>query len=73
MPGEKYRVLTHCNTGSLATAGYGTALGVIRQLHELGKLGASFIARKLRPYYMTRLKTYGLRTGIRKDSVNSGM
>ncbi|KAL0333685.1 UNVERIFIED_CONTAM: Methylthioribose-1-phosphate isomerase [Sesamum angustifolium] len=27
-------VLTHCNTGSLATAGYGTALGVIRALHE---------------------------------------
>lgn len=33
------RILTHCNTGSLATAGYGTALGVIRSLHELGKLG----------------------------------
>lgn len=33
------RVLTHCNTGSLATAGYGTALGVVRQLAELGKLG----------------------------------
>ncbi|XP_014769631.1 methylthioribose-1-phosphate isomerase [Octopus bimaculoides] len=27
-------VVTHCNTGSLATAGYGTALGVIRSLHE---------------------------------------
>lgn len=33
------RVLTHCNTGSLATAGYGTALGVIRTLHEDKKLG----------------------------------
>ncbi|KAL0337215.1 UNVERIFIED_CONTAM: Methylthioribose-1-phosphate isomerase [Sesamum calycinum] len=31
-------VLTHCNTGSLATAGYGTALGVIRALHEKGVL-----------------------------------
>ncbi len=30
-------VLTHCNTGALATAGYGTALGVIRQAHEQGK------------------------------------
>ncbi|OAY63768.1 Methylthioribose-1-phosphate isomerase [Ananas comosus] len=29
-------VLTHCNTGSLATAGYGTALGVIRALHAEG-------------------------------------
>ena len=25
--GEHVRILTHCNTGSLATAGYGTALG----------------------------------------------
>ncbi len=30
-------VLTHCNTGALATAGYGTALGVIRQAFEQGK------------------------------------
>ncbi len=30
-------VLTHCNTGALATAGYGTALGVITQAHERGK------------------------------------
>lgn len=29
-------VLTHCNTGSLATAGYGTALGVVRAARELG-------------------------------------
>lgn len=33
------RVLTHCNTGSLATAGYGTALGVIRSLHKRSSLG----------------------------------
>jgi methylthioribose-1-phosphate isomerase len=32
------RVLTICNTGSLATAGYGTALGVIRSLHAQGFL-----------------------------------
>jgi methylthioribose-1-phosphate isomerase len=30
-------VLTHCNAGALATAGYGTALGVIRRAHEQGK------------------------------------
>ncbi|RNA21672.1 S-methyl-5-thioribose-1-phosphate isomerase, partial [Brachionus plicatilis] len=29
---EKACILTHCNTGSLATGGYGTALGVIRSL-----------------------------------------
>lgn len=33
------RILTHCNTGSLATAGYGTALGVIRSLHKKNSLG----------------------------------
>ncbi|KAK9210037.1 hypothetical protein WN944_002406 [Citrus x changshan-huyou] len=33
---SKFSVLTHCNTGSLATAGYGTALGVIRALHSEG-------------------------------------
>lgn len=36
------RVLTHCNTGSLATAGYGTALGVIRALHTTSKLGKTW-------------------------------
>jgi methylthioribose-1-phosphate isomerase len=30
-------VLTHCNTGSLACAGYGTALGVVRAAHESGR------------------------------------
>ncbi len=36
IPG-KARVLTHCNAGALATAGYGTALGVIRAAVEAGK------------------------------------
>jgi methylthioribose-1-phosphate isomerase len=35
--GEKATILTHCNAGGLATAGYGTALGVIRAAHEAGK------------------------------------
>lgn len=40
VPGDHLvRVLTHCNTGSLATAGYGTALGVIRTLHSRKRLG----------------------------------
>jgi len=30
-------ILTHCNAGSLATAGYGTALGVIRSAYQQGK------------------------------------
>ncbi|MFH1238634.1 MAG: S-methyl-5-thioribose-1-phosphate isomerase, partial [bacterium] len=31
------RILTHCNAGALATAGYGTALGIIRKAHEQKK------------------------------------
>ena len=34
---EDARVLTHCNTGSLACVGYGTALGVVRAAHESGR------------------------------------
>src|SRR5689334_14794808 len=36
---DKLRVHTHCNTGSLACLGWGTALGVIRALHADGALG----------------------------------
>ncbi|MFC4768980.1 S-methyl-5-thioribose-1-phosphate isomerase [Effusibacillus consociatus] len=43
------RILTHCNTGSLATAGYGTALGVIRAAQEAGK-NISVYADETRPY-----------------------
>jgi len=35
--GDDFTILTHCNTGVLATAGYGTALGVIKQAKEQGK------------------------------------
>ncbi len=34
---EGATILTHCNAGSLATGGYGTALGVVRAAHEKGK------------------------------------
>ena len=37
------RLLTHCNAGALATAGYGTALGVIRAAHERGKLAMVWV------------------------------
>jgi methylthioribose-1-phosphate isomerase len=43
------RVLTHCNAGALATAGYGTALGVIRSAIDSGKQ-ISVIANETRPY-----------------------
>ena len=45
--GERARVMTHCNTGALATAGYGTALGVIRASKNKH---ISVIANETRPY-----------------------
>ena len=42
-------VLTHCNAGALATAGYGTALGVFRSAGESGK-NISVIANETRPF-----------------------
>ncbi|XP_076462224.1 methylthioribose-1-phosphate isomerase-like [Babylonia areolata] len=58
--GSKVRLLTHCNTGSLATAGYGTALGVIRYLHEKDKLEQVFCT-ETRPYNQgSRLTAYEL-------------
>ncbi|NXL40798.1 MTNA isomerase, partial [Glaucidium brasilianum] len=42
-------LLTHCNTGTLATAGYGTALGIVRALHGQGRLTRVFCT-ETRPY-----------------------
>ena len=42
-------ILTHCNAGALATAGYGTALGVVRAAKEAGKKVAVF-ADETRPF-----------------------
>ena len=53
-------VLTHCNTGSLACGGYGTALGVIRALHGMGKLSHAYCT-ETRPYNQgSRLTAYEL-------------
>ncbi len=46
---EGSTVLTHCNAGGLATAGYGTALGVIRAAHEAGK-NIQVFADETRPW-----------------------
>jgi methylthioribose-1-phosphate isomerase len=43
------RILTHCNAGALATAGYGTALGVIRAAAEQGKVKQVY-ADETRPF-----------------------
>ncbi|KAJ3081954.1 S-methyl-5-thioribose-1-phosphate isomerase [Quaeritorhiza haematococci] len=54
------RVLTHCNTGSLATAGWGTALGIIRELHSRKTLDHVFCT-ETRPYNQgSRLTAYEL-------------
>jgi methylthioribose-1-phosphate isomerase len=46
---QKAQILTHCNAGALATAGYGTALGVIRAAVEAGKTVHVF-ADETRPF-----------------------
>jgi len=38
LPPGRLTVLTHCNAGALATAGHGTALGIVRALHDAGRL-----------------------------------
>ena len=45
----KIKILTHCNAGTLATSGYGTALGVIRSLDTEGKV-ANVIVDETRPF-----------------------
>lgn len=53
---DRARVMTHCNAGALATAGYGTALGVIRSAKSRG---ISVIACETRPYLQgARLTAY---------------
>jgi len=50
LPGNtSVNVLTHCNTGALATSGYGTALGVIRSLHAGDALDRAYFT-ETRPY-----------------------
>ena len=53
--GKNLRILTHCNTGSLATAAYGTALGVVRALHEQGRLGHVYCT-ETRPFNQGRFR-----------------
>lgn len=66
-------VLTHCNTGSLCTAGYGTALGAIRLAHENG-LGVQVLATETRPLLQgARLTAWELaRIGVEHALVTDG-
>ena len=71
---DKARVLTHCNAGALATAGYGTALGVIRRAVEEGKRVAVF-AGETRPFLQgARLTAWELvRDGIDTTVITDSM
>src|SRR5438105_40276 len=68
------RILTHCNAGALATAGYGTALGVIRGAVEAGKRVAVF-ADETRPFLQgARLTAWELvRDGIETTVITDNM
>jgi methylthioribose-1-phosphate isomerase len=68
------KILTHCNAGALATAGYGTALGVIRAAVEQGKSVAVF-ADETRPFLQgARLTAWELvRDGIDTTVITDNM
>ena len=58
-------ILTHCNAGALATAGYGTALGVIKRAHKEGKRIKVFVDETRPRLQGARLTTWELkREGI---------
>ncbi len=71
---EGATVLTHCNAGGLATAGYGTALGVIRAAHEAGKKIQVF-ADETRPWLQgARLTAWELmKDGIPTTLISDNM
>src|SRR5438067_4621226 len=68
------RILTHCNAGALATAGYGTALGVIRGAVEQGKR-VTVLADETRPFLQgARLTAWELvRDGINTTVITDNM
>jgi methylthioribose-1-phosphate isomerase len=71
---DEARILTHCNAGALATAGYGTALGVVRAAAEQGKRVA-VMADETRPFLQgARLTAWELiRDGIDTTVITDNM
>jgi methylthioribose-1-phosphate isomerase len=67
-------VLTHCNAGALATAGYGTALGVVRAAHQAGN-PVKVLAGETRPFFQgARLTAWELhRDEIPVTVITDGM
>lgn len=68
------QVLTHCNTGPLATGGYGTALGAIIEAHRLGRVSHVWVD-ETRPYLQgARLTTYELlKAGVPATLISDNM
>jgi len=58
---DGFTILTHCNTGALATTGYGTALGVIKQAWEQGKSIRVFVTETRPRLQGARLTTWELK------------
>lgn len=57
---NRYNVITHCNAGALATAGYGTALGVLKAAHDDG-INFFVYVDETRPFFQgSRLTAYEL-------------
>ncbi len=71
---QKATILTHCNTGALATGGFGTALGVIRAAREAGK-EIRVLASETRPYLQgARLTSWELhQDGIEVEVITDNM
>lgn len=71
---ERARLLTHCNAGGLATAGYGTALGVVRTAAREGRI-LRVLASETRPFLQgARLTTWELdRDGIPVTLITDSM
>ncbi|MGE0446118.1 MAG: S-methyl-5-thioribose-1-phosphate isomerase [Vicinamibacterales bacterium] len=75
---DSAKILTHCNAGALATAGYGTALGVIRAAAEQGKKIA-VLADETRPFLQgARLTAWelvkdGIDTTVITDNMSASM
>ncbi|TGN18905.1 S-methyl-5-thioribose-1-phosphate isomerase [Leptospira idonii] len=71
---KEFHVITHCNTGALATAGHGTALGVIRSLRDAGNKVVVY-ADETRPFLQgSRLTAFEMmEEGIECHIITDGM
>ncbi len=74
---DRIRVVTHCNTGALATTAIGTAYGIIHELHRRGRLGLVYVDETRPLLQGTRLTSWeltqdGIEHVIQADGAASG-